>query len=539
MPLTKRFKNEAESADSQGCFVVASAVNPTTTSSTAENALPGLLTRAGAHLEKGDLACAFDAAEHALAAAQRSGDRAAEADALWLRGSAASRLGLQRDASQDIERALALARADGHAGLVARCLRLISNFALEEGNEEQARELLDQSLDVARRVGDDEQAFWALNNITNLLGIQAARHAQAGEPVLARERVAELRQIVGLAQAVAKRTGHWLHHAFALSNLADAYIVEGHHERARALVAEYAALAARHAFARLMAYANLDEVRMLRAEGKLDEAIAVIDAQAHDALLPGNDDIALSTQKQRYELHKAGGRYELALQHLERLRDMDIARLQRRSEQQVGVMMARLELEQARAAAERALHDAALLARRAESLELDRDRLHRVAHEDPLTRTGNRRAAESALARHFAAVDTGKPKPIVALVDIDHFKRINDTFGHAIGDAVLAALGPLMRESLRRHDEVFRFGGEEFLLLLHDTSEAAGLDACNRLRANIEKHDWHAVCAGLAVTASVGMTSPGAGDDAQQALQRADAALYAAKSAGRNHVQLR
>jgi diguanylate cyclase (GGDEF)-like protein len=121
-------------------------------------------------------------------------------------------------------------------------------------------------------------------------------------------------------------------------------------------------------------------------------------------------------------------------------------------------------------------------------------------------------------------------------VDVDHFKLINDSFGHAVGDQVLLALGNLMRGLLRNRDEVFRYGGEEFVLLMTDEQASAGHDACERLRLLIERHDWASVAPQLHVTASFGVACWQGDVTAGDLLARADAAMYQAKREGRNRV---
>lgn len=499
--------------------------------------LKALLLVAWASNQASTLERSFEAASQAAALAQAQGDGASEAEARCLRASAGHRLGLGRDALDEAAAALALARAVGAGRVEAVALRTMSNLALEQDDEDEARRLLDESLACARRVGDDDCEFWALNNISNLLGIRAARMAQAGDIDGARPVVAELKAVVDEALAVAQRTGHWLHRAFALSNLADAYIVLGDHARARELVQAYAALAREGGSHRLLAYANLDEVRMWRAEGRLDEAVALLSGERHRGLLEHNADLALTTETALHEMHRQRRDFEAALHHCERASRMHVLQLTRRAEQQARVMMMRLEVEQARATAERARLDAELSLRRARLLELERDQLQRVAHEDSLTGTGNRRAADEALAQRLQDAPSGGLIS-VALVDLDHFKQINDRHGHAAGDAVLRTVGALMRHALRTQDRVYRYGGEEFLVILGSGVAAVAGEVCERLRLAIESHGWGDIAPGLAVTASFGLALHGAGDTAPALLERADAALYRAKREGRNRIVL-
>jgi diguanylate cyclase (GGDEF)-like protein len=118
----------------------------------------------------------------------------------------------------------------------------------------------------------------------------------------------------------------------------------------------------------------------------------------------------------------------------------------------------------------------------------------------------------------------------LGVLDIDHFKLVNDTHGHLIGDEVLLLLSRLMRGSFRFHDHLFRFGGEEFVVLMRCASEDDALGAFERLRQNVEKYAFPQV------GVSVGVTELRNGDSPQDAFARADRAVYYAKQNGRNRV---
>jgi diguanylate cyclase (GGDEF)-like protein len=158
----------------------------------------------------------------------------------------------------------------------------------------------------------------------------------------------------------------------------------------------------------------------------------------------------------------------------------------------------------------------------------DTERFREMAERDPLTRLWNRRRSDAELA---AVLATGRPV-CVALLDLDHFKQVNDTFSHAVGDEVLCHVADLLR-AVAGH--AGRQGGEEFLLLLR-----CGLDeavrTCEAIRQNLEAYGWRAVAAGLQVTTSIGVTELRPGESATSAVSRADDLLYDAKHAGRNRV---
>jgi diguanylate cyclase len=123
-------------------------------------------------------------------------------------------------------------------------------------------------------------------------------------------------------------------------------------------------------------------------------------------------------------------------------------------------------------------------------------------------------------------------------MDIDHFKQVNDRFGHAAGDAVLVELAALLRAAVRSDDAAVRLGGEEFAVLLPWATLETAAQVCERLRAGIENHRrWPQLPDGHVVAVSIGLAATAAGD-LPDWLQAADAALYTAKRAGRNRVEL-
>ena len=163
------------------------------------------------------------------------------------------------------------------------------------------------------------------------------------------------------------------------------------------------------------------------------------------------------------------------------------------------------------------------------------DRARRDSHRDQLTQLGNRREADVRWPQLLEqARRQGSPLAVV-LVDLDHFKRINDRFGHGVGDAVLVALSTLLRENTRQADLVARIGGEEFLLVMPDTSTARARDVCERLRQRVAEQDWSGLAPGLTVSLSAGITAAPP-FDAAELTARADEALYRAKAEGRDRV---
>jgi len=152
--------------------------------------------------------------------------------------------------------------------------------------------------------------------------------------------------------------------------------------------------------------------------------------------------------------------------------------------------------------------------------------LRRRAATDPLTGLGHHATFQAALARAHR-----RPSTAVVVCDLDGFKALNDTYGHQHGDAVLRRVADALRGAVRRGDELFRIGGDEFAALVVVGSEAEALEAGARLRAAVAE-------AGLGVTASVGVAVPGQDEPESAALARADRALYRVKAEGRDGVAL-
>jgi diguanylate cyclase (GGDEF)-like protein len=156
--------------------------------------------------------------------------------------------------------------------------------------------------------------------------------------------------------------------------------------------------------------------------------------------------------------------------------------------------------------------------------------LREASQIDSLTGLLNRRALEGRLRDAWIHMRRRHAPLALLMIDVDHFKRINDTHGHAAGDAVLQALARLLRGNLRGDDQVGRIGGEEFLLVLPETDSRAAMALAERLRECARDEQ-------LGVTLSLGLSLVRIEDDGpEQALLRADAALYRAKGAGRDRV---
>jgi diguanylate cyclase len=157
---------------------------------------------------------------------------------------------------------------------------------------------------------------------------------------------------------------------------------------------------------------------------------------------------------------------------------------------------------------------------------------------DPLTGLPNRAAWSERLDQEISHWQRHGNTLMLAMLDLDHFKRINDNYGHLAGDKVLKLIASVLRKRLRSTDFIARFGGEEFVLLMPSTVPAAGMKLLELLRASIEACPFHFKGERVTITISMGLTAFRPGEHSDLVLKRADQALYRAKNAGRNRVEL-
>lgn len=192
-----------------------------------------------------------------------------------------------------------------------------------------------------------------------------------------------------------------------------------------------------------------------------------------------------------------------------------------------------LDSELARDADKRALCSA-LFDRRRSVVEDERaaSQLRRLAFEDPLTGLPNRRFAESRLKALFEADRT----PVLAVVDIDELKQVNDSAGHVVGDLVLQEVAEVIAHQCRQSDDVCRWAGDEFIILMADTKPQHAVIALERVRQAVAVRDWTRLGLSEPVTVSIGVASASREDDGQSLFAAADGLLYAAKREGRNRV---
>lgn len=165
-------------------------------------------------------------------------------------------------------------------------------------------------------------------------------------------------------------------------------------------------------------------------------------------------------------------------------------------------------------------------------------RAQKMAFTDPLTKVNNRASFNDTINRELQLAIRNKRHLSLVFLDIDHFKNLNDTYGHDCGDVALNSVAGWIKQALRGSDIVFRYGGEEFVVILSDTDLEGANIIAERIRNEICSHTLAYGINALEITASIGVSSLTANDTAASLLQRADSAMYMAKNSGRNQVKV-
>ena len=267
----------------------------------------------------------------------------------------------------------------------------------------------------------------------------------------------------------------------------------------------------------------------LVAAGQPAAALAAIQTLLHTMGDDAPQQTAVRANHVAYLACRAMAQPAEALVYFERVERLERSRAITQLRAQSALFVTRAEAQHAQWQAEQARLDARLQRDRAAEYAASAER-------DPLTGLGNRRHLDRRCAELLpAALLAGQPLAL-ALLDIDHFKGINDRYGHAGGDRVLVVLAQLLRENTRTGDVLVRHGGEEFVVVLPGMSPEVAADVCERLRERVAAYPWVGLCGpGAELTLSIGL-SAAPPHELQALMLSADQALYQAKQGGRNRL---
>lgn len=509
---------------------------------------------------------------HATAAA----DLPAEAQAhVWL-AHAAQRQGEHNLAAAHAVSALTLSQGLDDAQLQARARVAAARVSWSVGDNNQALVDLEEAMRSLAQGGDSELLFDAHNQ----LGIVYGELGNDEASIAWHQRAMALAEHSGVPRMRAiSRTnlaGRELEHGETLLNKQQTEAARAALERSLVLNEQALQIAVAAGMQHVQVVIRSNQGSALALLGRQQQAIEAFELQQQ--LAAARKDQAGKVQRAQYlarmyreageltlarrlaaeglEIGEAAGAknqlvslYELASAMAEQQQEFaEALRLYKRfhalrgemaldsAQQRARVLSVRLETERALAEAATARQNAQALLQANQELTQRAEALGRDAMEDALTGLANRRRLDAYLnLRHEAARRAGSAL-CVALIDLDHFKRVNDAFSHSIGDQVLRQLSRLLQAHCRSQDLAARYGGEEFLIAL----DGVGLDdavlICERLRQAIANHDWALIAPGLAVTASLGVCDIAQHPQWSAGMKQADTLLYQAKQSGRNRV---
>ncbi|GII25725.1 GGDEF domain-containing protein [Planosporangium mesophilum] len=389
------------------------------------------------------------------------------------------------------------------ARIRARHLSTLAIALHQNDSSDEARRRFQEALDLATAAGDLELALQVLNNMA-----YTAYQTDNGE---------DAETLIDEMRAFETRYGVPLR-AHYLDTIARIEMMRGRYAAAEETLRPVLDGSAAHLLTEGNALAEclrtVAEAKRLR--GDLTGAQATLDRAAQVCEERGLASYRARVREEQAQLFAVSGRYREAYEEHRRFHAETQALQSAQREARARALQAFYEAEEARR----------------ESV-----RFREMAQRDALTGLHNRRFVDERLATLIErAAEYGTPLS-AALIDLDHFKRINDTLSHATGDVVLQQVAGLIAEAATGAGVAARLGGEEFVLILPDTGADEAARRCEQLRQAISGHDWWPVTGGIPVATSIGVTTVTGGRSTPSALlAHADRNLYAAKRAGRNRV---
>ncbi|HVO89258.1 MAG TPA: diguanylate cyclase [Casimicrobiaceae bacterium] len=427
-------------------------------------------------------------------------------------------------------------RNDDRAGRAAT-LRTIGVVYSKTGDIKAGLDYYRQSLDLAGHDADPVDRGKTLNNI----GISLKNLGQLDE---AREALSE-------AHDIFVATGSLFAQCATLNNLGLVHELSGRPAEAEASLREALDLCERIDNRAGLADAKLALGRLLSRSGRLGEGRGFLTSALDLCVRHGLRQVEAECHDALGDHYERAGELRAALDHMRRFHALEREVMSEAAGNKVRALHIQQQVASARREAELLRKQQEVLARTNAELDalnaslieanLQRialvDQLEQQTFEDALTGIANRRRLDLRLAEEFALARRHDRPLGVAIVDLDHFKAINDRFSHAVGDAVLRSFARLLVNQVRQTDLVARFGGEEFVLVLAHTDAEATRLVCEKVRSAVERYPWHELRPGVSLTASIGYCADTSVGSHERMLAIADRHLYQAKAAGRNCVR--
>lgn len=496
------------------------------------------LIRLGDHEEA--IRCAIQAVETLTAL----GEQAAACDALTVQGLAHMKLGLHEEALAALSAGLDIAERLADDELLFWAYNRIGGVHSNLSDFPQGKVFLTRAWELAEAGLDDECRFGILNNLgDNAIGLTRQLREQ-GETAAAGRALSDGLGYARRALAFARAAAHPNRESTCLITYGTLLSLAGDHDAAMALLRRAAELAAEHGYRALELAAEEAAAGGYLAQGQVDLAVALFHGVLTLAADPNRRATVMAVHAQLSAAYEQLGDFEAALRHYRAYHELERTARSAIAATRARLLTNRFELTDARRQTENARLEAKLHRARLAELEHEKWALvtearqaARHAREDQLTGLWNRRYQDEELPRLVSAAEATDRPLCVAVCDVDEFKSINDLLGHPVGDQVLRTVAGILRSGSRPTDLVVRMGGDEFLLAFAGIDLAAAYDVCERLRREVETHDWSGVRPNLTVTVSFGVARLTPGDTVPELLQTVDSRLYAAKQRGRNSVQ--
>ena len=482
-------------------------------------------------LRLGEHEAAISACQEAIAAFESVGDRAAVCATLSLQAMPLNDLGLHEDALAALARGREIAQELHDNDLLYWVHNRTGVVHGSMGNWALSTEYLTKALSMAGSM-DAEARFCILNNVGDNAVHQVAELLDDGAVAEARAILAGALGHVAEALRLAQAAAHPYRESICLDNFGMLLALAGDFRGAEQMIDDSHAIAVIHGYRSLESGALLHQARVRLMRGDHAAAVTGLRTALELADDAGEKPLALEIHRELADAYEQVGEPAAALRHYR-----EYHRLERAAHNDVAAARARLathhfELDNARLEADNARLESELHRIHSAELEADKRALRKQASEDPLTGLPNRRQVEQRLPELAA----GAGPLCIAVADVDHFKEVNDRFGHPVGDRVLQELAGLLRTGVRPNDLIARLGGEEFLIAFDGLPLAEAAERCEALRRRVAEADWEAVQPGLRLTISLGVAAVVPGGDVEAATALADQRLYDAKRAGRNRV---
>jgi diguanylate cyclase (GGDEF)-like protein len=398
---------------------------------------------------------------------------------------------------------------------------------------ELALDFSTQAVALARQVGDPVALGWWLINDGGIRGDQAAIKAAQGDRSGLVSAVEQANRITEEALALAlEHQDHW-GARICLGNMAEFALHVGDTDSAAAHMEHWRQLPGEVGDRDITQYHRCNGM-VLVAQGRIDEAIVALKTGVEHADQVNDLESGVPGCQALAEAYERKGDFQMALHWHREFHDHYVRYCTHTAQRSARIAATQYETEQLRNQGETARLQAQALEVSNLELTQETDRLKKANLEDPLTGLYNRRALETALAEEQKASSAYA----IAILDVDHFKSINDRFSHLVGDEVLRQIAGILSGLIRKSEFLARFGGEEFVLLMPGMGSVEAVVLCERLRQAVETWSWFEQNAQLQVTISIGIASTEGIDDPTAILAAADALLYQAKANGRNRVEV-